>query len=244
MGLYLLTLASIDLSHNAVFHRIISGWTGGIPCFALGLVSFISSEASLLILTLLSLARVLTVQKVGGMVTIESKVRNSCIIAWCSVILAGAAYVLYLLTQSMRVRNNMCILLGISHQRFVSWAEELFQMITIVFNVMVLMLMIISKFAMFVIVRRCYQLLVRASGQSAKSQTRLVRTGLMILLLLVCNVLTWLPLLTVSALLLCGTDVHENALQWVAVLGLPICACTDPILYNLASLRTYMSKRK
>ena len=79
------------------------------------------------------------------------------------------------------------------------------------------------------------------SGQ--KHHVMLLRVGLKLLLLLVCNVLSWLPFLIVSILLVCGIGVHENVLQWVAVLGLPICVCTDPILYNLASLKAYVNKK-
>ena len=71
----------------------------------------------------------------------------------------------------------------------------------------------------------------------------LLHVGLKLISLLICNVLSWLPFLIVSILLVSDVTVHENILQWVAVLGLPICACTDPILYNLASFKTYMSKR-
>ena len=82
------------------------------------------------------------------------------------------------------------------------------------------------------------------SGQRVKSQDMmLIHVGLRLMLLLICNVLSWIPFLITSILLVNGIAIHENVLQWVAVLGLRICACTDPILYNLASLRAYIKRK-
>ena len=73
---------------------------------------------------------------------------------------------------------------------------------------------------------------------------RLLKVSLKLALLLLCNMLTWLPFMIVSILLQAGVNVHENVQQWVVVLGLPLSASTDPILYNLAYLKTYLHRAK
>ena len=104
--------------------------------------------------------------------------------------------------------------------------------------------MAVSMIGIFCIVFKSYHSVIKLSGQSAKSQRgRLISIGLKLLLLISCNILTWLPFLTISLLLLTGVSVHENVFQWVVVLGLPICASTDPILYTLASLKSQIKKK-
>ena len=85
-----------------------------------------------------------------------------------------------------------------------------------------------------------------ASGQqNVKFQkSRLRRACLKLFMMLVCNAFTWLPFLIVSILLLCGIGIHESVLQWVIVLGIPLCATTDRILYNMATVKSYFNKKK
>ena len=85
----------------------------------------------------------------------------------------------------------------------------------------------------------------KASGQHNVKlhEIRFRSACLKLSLLLVCNVFTWLPFLIVSILLLSGISVHDRVVQWVIVLGIPLCSSSDPILYNIATLQSYTKKR-
>ena len=240
MGVYLLAMATVDLTYSAIFYQIVSEWTNSMTCIIIGLINYISSEMSLLILSILSFYRMISISKVGGMEFMKSQVKITCVLAWSAIVISGVSYTVYLFNQNMGVRNSMCILLGISDQGFKSTLEYIFQVIFVSMNMIFLAVIIVSMASLFHKVIKSYQLVVRTSGKHAKYQNiRLIHTGLRMLLLLVCNVFTWIPFLAVSIMLLCGLPVHENVLQWVVVIGIPICACTDPILYNLASLRAH-----
>ena len=106
MGIYLLVIAYVDLTYSATFHEIISEWTNGIPCILLGLVNFISSEVSLMMLSLLSFARVISVDKLGGMSLLKSKIRIACICIWSIAVIVGIFYVVYTFTNNMGLRNK------------------------------------------------------------------------------------------------------------------------------------------
>ena len=111
-------------------------------------------------------------------------------------------------------------------------------------NMLLIFAMVISMIIIFYVVVKSYHSVIRTSGVRVRSlETRLIHIGFKILLLLACNVFTWLPFLIVSVLLLIGIPVHENVLQWVVVVGVPICASTDPILYNLASIKSQIKKK-
>ena len=238
MGAYLLAIAAVHLTYNAVFYQIVSEWTSSITCITVGLVNFVSSEMSLLILSTLSFFRMISIEKFGGMMHMKSQVKITCACAWVAIVTVGISYTGYLFLQSLEIRNNMCILFGVSHQRNITPLEYIFQVLFICLNLIFLFVIVISMALIFHRVIKSQQLVAQSRGRHEKSQNvRLIRTGIRLLLLLICNVLTWIPFLTVSIVSFCGLNVHDYILQWVVVLGVPICAGTDPILYNLVSLK-------
>ena len=114
---------------------------------------------------------------------------------------------------------------------------------------MLLLVMMISMLSIYHVVKKSYDAIGKVGNRHYNSHnsrdnhnSRLINIAMRLLLLLMCNLLTWVPFMIVSVLLLGGSSVHENVQQWVVVLGLPLCASTDPILYNLAALKTYLSK--
>ena len=241
MGFYLLAIATVDLMYNKVFYQIVSEWTNSITCIAVGLVNFVSSEMLLLMVSILSFFRVISINKVGGMASMKPRIRITCACSWFAIVIAGILYTAYLFNRNIGIGNNMCILIGISHQRYITSLEYIIQPVFISVNLIFLLMIIICMTCIFHKVIKSNKLVAQTSGQHAKSQNvRLIRIGVKLMVLLVCNVLTWVPLLTVSVMLLYGLNVHENALQWVAVLGVPICACTDPVLYTLASVKAHL----
>ena len=241
MGVYLLAIAYVDLSYRAIFHQIISEWTDGLTCLLFGLLNFISSEVSLITLSLLSFARATSIDKVGGMSLMKSKIRIACICIWLLIVVIGIFYVVFTFTNNTGLRNNMCIFFGVSQRRVITNFERIFQITFICLNFMLLNVLSISMFGIMYIVAKSSHAISEVSGKKSEKlqQARLHRTCFKLSLLLVCNVFTWLPFLVVSVLLLSGIDVHEYVLQWVIVLGIPLCATTDPILYNLARLKSF-----
>ena len=122
------------------------------------------------------------------------------------------------------------------------------QIVLIVSAMLLLLIMMVSMANLFHISVKSYLLVIKIGGQQVKSQKMrlhgLIHIGFRLLLLLSCNVLTWIPILTVSICLLMGIPVHEVILQWMVVLCLPICSITDPILYNLPSIKSYLKHIK
>ena len=247
MGVYLLAMSSVDLVYNRLFYLIASEWTSSITCTILGLISFVSSEASLLTLCILAYARMISIRKFKGMSLIKAKLRVACIVTWVVIVASGVVFVMCLKTLATGLRNNMCILFGIfpAHQRYVTDLEHALQIGLIVIVVLLLFVTTVSTANIFHISVKSYHSVIKTGGKQAKSQKmRLTYIGFKLLLMLSCNVLTWLPILTVSIILLVGIPVHEGILQWVVVLCLPVSAITDPILYGLPSIKAYINKNK
>ena len=122
MGVYLLLISSVDLIHNRVFYIIISEWTCSVTCTILGMISFVSSEVSLLTLCILAYTRMISINQFGGMSLMKGKIRIACVVAWVVIVITGVVFVVCLRTLGMGLRNNMCILLGISpsHKQYLT----------------------------------------------------------------------------------------------------------------------------
>ena len=184
------------------------------------------------------------IQKVGGMNFIKSHITAACICTWLLTVGTGLAYVVYMLTHNMRIRNNMCILLGITNQRHVTDFERAFQGVFITLNVVFLIIMTISIVGILYIVTRSHWSVKKVNGQAMEDRNaKIIHLGFRLLLLFVCNVVSWIPFLTVSVILVFELTVHVSVLQWVVVVAVPICACADPVLYNLSILKQYVHRR-
>ena len=186
LGIYLLAIAAVHLIYNTVFYQIVSEWTNSITCVSLGLVNFVSSETSLLTLSILAFSRYISIDKFGGMAFMKSRIRIASASVWVIILTSGICYAVYLFTYNMGARNNMCILFGISHQRYVTPLEYALQIVFISCNMCFLLIIVVSMLCLFYYIRRSYHRLVRSCGQHAKSHNvrLMIRTGLRLLLLL------------------------------------------------------------
>ena len=217
MGIYLLAIAYVDLTYSATFHKIISEWTNGLTCILLGLLNFISSEVSLIILSLISFVRLISVDKIGGMSLMKSKIRIACIFIWVLIVTTGIFYVVYAFTNNTGLKNSMCVFIATSQTRLVTYFERIFQIAFVCFNFFLLIVLTASMFCIMHVIAKSSRSVGKASGQqNVKFQeVRLRYACIKLSMLLVCNVITWLPFLIVSILLLSGIVVHENVLQLV-----------------------------
>ena len=247
MGIYLLAISYIDMRYINVFYQIVSEWTSSYTCVIFGLINFVSCEMSLMILSILSVARLIGVNKVNGIISLKSRIHIACFSTWMVIITVALMNITYVFTQHIKVRNSLCIILGTSDQRYITYFEQIFQNFIIICNTVLLMVIAVCMGCIFFVKKSLNTLMkigARINKLHSNHNAKLRKVAFKLALLLLCNVLTWLPFMIVSILLQAGVNVHENVQQWVVVLGLPLSASTDPILYNLANLKTYLHRAK
>jgi hypothetical protein len=246
MGVYLLAISSVDLAYYGEFYTIIQQWTQSNTCLFLGLLNFVSSQVSTLLLCILSVARMVSIEKIRGMQLLKSKIWKICLGAWVVTSAMGTTYTLLILQRQGGAHNNLCILIGLSkHYHGISSLERVFQVLFIVSNVMILGLIVVSMAYVFTVVAKSARSVMQVGGDQNKARnSNLMIVGRRLILLLVCNVLSWFPFLMVSALLLAGIRVHDYVVQWIVILGVPISALTDPFLYSIASMKVYIKNKK
>ena len=168
----------------------------------------------------------------GGLSLVKTKMFIACVFAWVITVGFVSSYMVYLYMQRLRLRNNMCIILGISHKRNVSWLEYIVQVAVVTFNascVLVLTTCTLGLYFLTVHSTRNVPQLSKRSYHDAKNQKLLIR----ILLLVLCNIICWIPILLICILLLFDIAIHENIINWMVVLIIPISSTTNPFLYNI-----------
>ena len=235
MGIYLLMLSITDLYTSGVFHLYIVQWTQSYVCLAAGILNFVSSEASLIILASLSVATAISIQKVGGMKVMKNKIVYASVCLWVFIFSLAILYTVVFELGAICLRNNMCIILGISHHHFVSAAEYIFQILLISLNSVCLFVIFVCALSIFAKAYLSYKSLI--STGSSHSNHVIRKIGIRLMLLLFFNFVCWIPVLCVAGLMLTAGNIHENVIIWMAIISLPISATTDPFLYNIHLLR-------
>jgi hypothetical protein len=229
-----------------MFFAIVQEWTHGKPCLVIGLIQFLSSQASVLMLCILAVGRMVSVDQIGGMQGIKSKLWKFCIGAWVASLIVGLTYIVLIISHDLGAHNNLCITFGISNNyQHVTIFELAYQLLFIGCNSVIVAIIITSMVYMYIVIIRSGQTVKRvAGGRGSKSRnTMLVKIGRRLFLILICNIISWLPFLVVSCLLLAGVRMHDYIVHWVTILGVPICALTDPFLYNICPLRSYINRK-
>ena len=125
-------------------------------------------------LVILSTARTLTVQKFGGVRLVKRKMFIACIFTWTIAIGSVLSYMAYLYMQHLRLRNNMCIILGISHRRNVSWFEHIFQIVVVALNALSVLLLTMCSVILFSIIAHSNKTITQLSGSTFQN-TRVLR---------------------------------------------------------------------
>ena len=170
MGIYLIVLSSIDFFFHDKFHVMISQWTQGAVCWVEAMLNFVSSQTSLYILVILSMVRALSVNKVGGLMMMKTKMFISCIFGWMITVGSVLSYIIYLHLENLRLRNNMCIILGISHRRNVSRFEYTFQAVVVVLDVLCVLILTVCSVALFSIIFHSSKAVTQISKRNVQDE--------------------------------------------------------------------------
>ena len=62
---------------------------------------------SLLTLSILSVARLIGIDKVNGIMSLKSRIRIACFSAWIVIIIVGLMNIMYVFTHNINIRNSL-----------------------------------------------------------------------------------------------------------------------------------------
>ena len=110
MGIYMMIIACADLAYGREFVLFAEQWTSSGLCKFAGLLSFLSSEASVLLVVIISVDRLLCVALPYGKKRMTADVaRQSSICVWVIVILLGITAIILQETTNTYGLANVCL---------------------------------------------------------------------------------------------------------------------------------------
>lgn len=230
MGVYLFVIASHDVMFRGEYIRHDFRWRRSVGCCISGLLSTVSSEASVFTLT------VITVDRFASIMYPLSLKRRTLRFAWLCMTSVWLMTLLMALVPMMRPDyygedfyggNGVCLPLHIHDPDSRGWEYSAF--LFCVVNTIAFTFIAYAYVTMFFTIthsnvglRSTQQLQDRAI---AKRFAFIVGT----------DFLCWMPIVVIKIVALAGTRIDETLYAWVAVFLLPVNSALNPVLYTLTT---------
>ena len=237
MGIYLLIIAIKDLEWQGEYFLHDFKWRSGVPCAVTGVLSMVSSEVSVLMLTVITTDRLICV-------VFPLKVRRMRRSVACAVV--GGVWVFgtmlsvipilgleYFYDKERSVgfygKSAVCLPLQLSAERMAGW--EYAVGIFIGLNFVSFVYILVAYIVMFITVKNTSKK-VRSTNMNRESQ--MARRMLFIILT---DFLCWMPVILIGLLSLLRKfhDPDKQAYIWIAVFVLPVNSSINPILYTFST---------
>ena len=237
MGIYLLIIAIKDMQWQGEYFLHDFKWRSGVPCAFTGVLSMVSSEVSVLMLTVITTDRLICV-------VFAFKVRRMNRSVACAVVggvsvfgtmlsvipILGLEY-FYVKKRSVGFygKSAVCLPLQLSAERMAGWeyAVGIFIGLILVSRVYIL----VAYTVMFMSVKNTSK---KVRSTNMKRESQMARRMLFIILT---DFLCWMPVILIGLLSLLGKfhDPEEQAYIWIAVFVLPVNSSINPILYTFST---------
>ena len=101
----------------------------------------------------------------------KKEIVYASVFVWGLAVVSGGVYVFAFWFWKLRLRNNICIILGLSNSRFVSEFEQMYLLLIISVNCVLLCLLCVCSLHIFLKAYQSHKSLVSATGKNS-SQSR------------------------------------------------------------------------
>ncbi|XP_020614314.1 uncharacterized protein LOC110052523 [Orbicella faveolata] len=249
MGVYLLTIAIMDVRWQGEYFKHDEEWRSGLGCQIVGVLSMLSSEVSVLILTIITMDRFLCIVFPFKFKRLTYKATvYACVGVWIFGVVISTipiAGLNYFYDDSGNFgfysRSAVCLPLQLSEGRQAGWEYSVAFFVGL--NFVSFMFILVAYITMFWTVKRVSRA-VRSTNLSKESAMakRLV-------FIVMTDFCCWMPIIIINILSLTGhfDDPDKIAYVWIAVFVLPLNSSLNPILYTFSTERAKRSlcrKRK
>ena len=237
MGVYLLTIAIMDVRWQGEYFKHDMEWRSGLGCQIVGVLSMLSSEVSVLILTVITMDRFICIIfpfKFKGL-TYRSAV-FTCTGVWVFGIVISVIPITginYFYDESgdfgFYSRSAVCLPLQLSEGTPAGWEYSVSFFVGL--NFISFTFILVAYISMFWRVKRVARA-VRSTNLNKDSAMakRLV-------FIVMTDFCCWMPIIIINILSLTGNfdDPNKIAYVWIAVFVLPLNSSLNPILYTFST---------
>ncbi|KAL3271130.1 hypothetical protein HHI36_021627 [Cryptolaemus montrouzieri] len=233
MGIYLFTIAGVDRHYRGVYLRYEFTWRHSLMCNLCGFLSTLSCESSVLILTLVTWDRFVSVtQPLARRQPSAKAAATTLLILWSFASLVAFAPLSEVMERyfgdEFYGSNGVCLSLHIHDPYAKGW--EYSAMMFILVNALALIFISYAYLRMINEIKAS-GVACRSTRQSQDSDKVAQRFGIIVLT----DSLCWVPVIIVKLTALSGVPIPPDLYAWLAIFILPINSALNPILYTLTT---------
>ena len=238
MGIYLLIIASMDARWAGEYFKHDIEWRTGIGCKIAGILSMLSSEVSVMMLSFITAVRYMSVVYTFK---VKQMLKRPQILTWCAMIWIVGLLISVLPVLGINYftdeesgfgfysRSAVCLPLHLSNTKPVGWEYSVAFFIGLNFLSFMFIIMAYSRIY--------YKMKTASKAARSKSKKRENELAVRLLLIITTDLLCWMPIIVIGFLSLIGQfpDPEKHAYVWIAVFVLPLNSSLNPILYTFSA---------
>ena len=251
MGVYLLTIAIMDVRWQGEYFKHDIEWRSGEGCQIAGALSMLSSEVSVLILTIITLDRLISIVFAFKFERLSYKAAVfACIGVWIFGVVISVipiASISYFYGDESAgnfgfySRSAVCLPLQLSEGTPAGWEYSVAFFVGL--NFVSFTFILVAYVVIFWTVKRASR---AARSTNLNKESAMAKRLVFIVMTDFC---CWMPIITINILSLTGNfdDPNKIAYVWIAVFVLPLNSSLNPILYTFSTdrvKRDFTQKRK
>ncbi|XP_048775314.2 G-protein coupled receptor GRL101-like [Ostrea edulis] len=239
MGIYLNILAIINQMYTGRYGLADYAWRHSVTCTVSGIIATLSSEASALMVFLITLDRFIAVKYPFSKLLFSVKTASILsLVAWVfSLVLSLIPLLPVPDFKDFYARSGICISLPLSAVRKSGW--EYSMIIFVGFNFFLFLGILVGQISIFAEVLRSGR-----SVRSSKSMQREKALAVTVFGVVLTDILCWIPVGTIGMLTFFGMAVPPDVYAWIIVVVLPINSALNPLLYTLTAIIGRMRRRE
>ncbi|XP_060587650.1 G-protein coupled receptor GRL101-like, partial [Ruditapes philippinarum] len=233
MGVYLITIAVADSLYRNRYIFMDDQWRNSNWCVSAGVLSTISSEASVFFLCLITLDRLLVIKFPFGTVRFgPMKAYICCGICWLISIILSIIPVFYTshFQNKFYAKTGVCIALPLTRDKPPGWIYSV--SIFVGLNFCTFILVAAGQISIFSELRRA----TSSMQKTQKSRKRDLKVARNLILVATTDFLCWFPIGVMGILALNGFPIPGDVYAWSAVFILPINSALNPFLYTVTAI--------
>ncbi|XP_053380266.1 G-protein coupled receptor GRL101-like [Mercenaria mercenaria] len=233
MGVYMLIIAIADSVYRGRYIEEDEHWRRSAWCSFAGILSTVSSEASVLLISLITVDRLLVIKYPFGSLRISTLLAKVMVLfCWIVCILIAILPIVQsnYFGDQFYSKSGVCLALPLTKDRSAGWLYSI--VIFIGFNFVTFVMIALGQTMIFYEIR--HQSLAMKKNRSARRNDLKVARNL--LLVVTTDFACWFPIGCMGLLSVNGYTIPGEVYAWTAVLILPINSAINPFLYTVTAI--------
>lgn len=230
MSVYLFTIGAYDLVFRGEYIRHEAQWRHSWQCNLCGFLSTVSSESSVLILTIITTDRYLSIiHPLSVKKRTISSAAMAMALSWAIAIVLSALPILDLgyYGDEFYGNNGVCLPLHIHDPFGQAWEYSTFLFCGVNF--------IAFLFIFFAYINMFFTISNSKIGLRCTQQQQDRNIAKRFAFIVGTDFLCWVPIVFIKVIAMAGVPVQKDLYAWVAVFLLPVNSAINPILYTLTT---------